>query len=235
MGQGNRVRFWHDRWCGSRPLKEMFPLLYECSRDRDALIDSLYTQSTGGVAREWNIHFGRAINDWEVDDVASFFHILHSKPPIREDDDRVQWVLKKNGVFDIRSYYQPLCGNMGMTFPWKGIWGVKAPCRVAFFVWTAVWGRILTCDNLRRRGMVIFGWCCLCRCSGETVDHFLLHCPMSCQIWSFVFKLFGVDWVMSGCVLDQLACWRNWFGKHSSKVYNLVPSCVMWSFMEGEK
>uniref|UniRef100_A0A2N9H9T4 Reverse transcriptase domain-containing protein n=1 Tax=Fagus sylvatica TaxID=28930 RepID=A0A2N9H9T4_FAGSY len=138
--------------------------------------------STGGVAREWNICFGRAINDWEVDDVASFFHILHSKPPIREDDDRVQWVLKKNGVFDIRSYYQALCGNMGMTFPWKGIWGVKAPCRVAFFVWTAVWDRILTCDNLRRRGMVIFGWCCLCRCSGETVDHFLLHCPMSCQI-----------------------------------------------------
>ena len=77
--------------------------------------------------------------------------------------------------------------------------------------------------------MVIFGWCCLCRCSGETVDHFLLHCPMSCQIWSFVFKLFGVDWVMSGCVLDQLACWRNWFGKHSSEVWNLAPSCVMWS------
>ena len=50
VGHGNRVRFWHDRWCGSRSLKEMFPLLYECSRDRDGLIDSLYTQSTGGVA-----------------------------------------------------------------------------------------------------------------------------------------------------------------------------------------
>jgi hypothetical protein len=55
------------------------------------------------------------------------------------------------------------------------------------------------------------------------VDHPLLHCPMFCEIWSFVFKLFGVDWVMSRCVLDQLACWRNWFGKHSSEVWNLVP------------
>ena len=50
VGQGNRVRFWHDGWCGSRPLKAMFPLLFECSRDRDGLIDVLYTFSSGGVA-----------------------------------------------------------------------------------------------------------------------------------------------------------------------------------------
>jgi hypothetical protein len=32
----------------------------------------------------------------------------------------------------------------------KGIWGVKAPRRVAFFVWMAAWGKILTCDNLHQ-------------------------------------------------------------------------------------
>ena len=42
VGQSNRVCFWHDRWCGSQPLKEMFPLLFECSRDRDAHIDFFY-------------------------------------------------------------------------------------------------------------------------------------------------------------------------------------------------
>ena len=26
-----------------------------------------------------------------------------------------------------------------------------------------------------------------------------------------------------------MAGWRNWFGKHSSAVWNLVHSCVMWS------
>ena len=49
------------------------------------------------------------------------------------------------------------------------------------------------------------------------------------KLWSFVFRSFGVDWVISGCVLDHVAVWRNWFGKHSSAVWNLVPSCVMWS------
>ena len=52
---------------------------------------------------------------------------------------------------------------------------------------------------------------------------------MARELWSFVFCLFGVDWVISGCVLDHVAGWRNWFSKHSSAVRNLVPSCVMWS------
>ena len=48
MSKGDTVQFWHDRWCGDRPLKEMFPLLFECSRDSDAYIDALYTRISGG-------------------------------------------------------------------------------------------------------------------------------------------------------------------------------------------
>jgi hypothetical protein len=40
------------------------------------------------------------------------------------------------------------------------------------------------------------GWCSMCRCNGETVDHLLLHCPVARELWSFVFRLFGVDWVI---------------------------------------
>uniref|UniRef100_A0A2N9GY16 Reverse transcriptase zinc-binding domain-containing protein n=1 Tax=Fagus sylvatica TaxID=28930 RepID=A0A2N9GY16_FAGSY len=62
--------------------------------------------------------------------------------------------------FTSRSYYYALIDRRGVRFPWKSIWRVKAPPRVAFFVWTATWGRILTCDNLcgvgiRWRGGVV--------------------------------------------------------------------------------
>ena len=119
------MRFLYDKWCGDRPLKDEFPLLFECSRDREAFIDSLYTCSSGVETREWQLQFVRNFNDWEVDTVAAFFNLIHSKSPVHESDDVLNWSLKKNGTFDIRSFYHAIRGSRSRGFPWKGIWGVR--------------------------------------------------------------------------------------------------------------
>ena len=56
--------------------------------------------------------------------------------------------LRGSGVFDVRSFYDVLHAHRVINFPWRGIWCAKAPKGVAFFVWTAAWGRILTNNNL---------------------------------------------------------------------------------------
>ena len=61
----------------------------------------------------------------------------------------------KNGDFDIRSFYNELRGSSSTMFPWKGIWKVKAPRRVSFFIWTAIWDKILTGNNLRGRVLIL--------------------------------------------------------------------------------
>ena len=106
-----------------------------------------------------------------------------------------------------------------------------APRRVCFFFWSVAWGNILTCDNLMRWGYSMTSWCCMCRCrcNGETVDHLMLHCPLAVVLWNFFFWVFDVHWVVSGCVMDMLFGWRNWFGKHYLEVWNLVPLCLMWT------
>jgi hypothetical protein len=114
-------------------------------------------------------------------------------------------------------------------FPWKSIWGVKAPQRVAFFVWTAAWGRICTSDNLMKSGNVMAGWCCMIRGDVETVDYLFLHCGVARELWNFVFRSFGVVWVLPNRVVELLFGWWNWLGKNSSVVWNLVPSCLMWT------
>ena len=143
--------------------------------------------------------------------------------------DGLKWHPRKDGVFDSRSYYSILSARPGGCFPWKSIWAAKAPPRVAFFVWTVAWGRILTCDNFMRNGYTMAGWCCMCCCDGETVDHLLLHCNFTHMLWSFIFKVFHIQWVLPQRVLDLLVGWRNWFGKHHSSIWNLVPLCLMWT------
>ena len=84
--------------------------------------------------------------------VDEFLRLLASNLPSGIDGDRLKWKLTKNGDFTIRSYYHKIYGSSFVVFPWKGIWKVKAPQRVSFFVWTVAWNRILTGDNLWLRG-----------------------------------------------------------------------------------
>ena len=60
------------------------------------------------------------------------------------------------------------------------------------------------------------------------MDHLLLHCGRAYQLWCFVFRTFGISWVLSCTVQDCLFSWWNWLGKHSSNIWNLVPLCLMW-------
>jgi len=71
------------------------------------------------------------------------------------EDDRLVCSLSKMGLFEVKSFYEVLNRKDGPSFPWKSIWRVKAPARVAFFVWTAAFGKILTHDNLRKRNVVV--------------------------------------------------------------------------------
>jgi hypothetical protein len=71
-------------------------------------------------------------------------------------------------------------------------------------MWTAALGKILTCDNLRKRNVVVVEWCYMCKKSGEFIDHFLFHCEVAHDLWSYILTLFGVEWIMSQRVLDLL-------------------------------
>ena len=45
----------------------------------------------------------------------------------------------------------------------------------------------------------------------------------------YMLRLFGIEWVMLGSVVDLLFCWYHWLGKHSSNIWNLVLGYLMWT------
>jgi hypothetical protein len=59
------------------------------------------------------------------------------------------------------------------------------------------------------------------------VDHLLLNCTISFDLWSFAFRSFGMQRVLLEKVIDLLCGWRNWVGKHSLDIWNMVSMCLM--------
>ena len=43
VGQGTRISFWKDKWCGDTSLMALFPTLFTCSSNRDATIVNVLT------------------------------------------------------------------------------------------------------------------------------------------------------------------------------------------------
>ena len=114
------------------------------SANKEACIFEVLSPPVGENDRVWNLRFYREFNDWEL--VASFasLHFIQTWIPRGGGCDGLCWRLNGSGKFEIWSFYHKIRNVTHSTFPWKGIWKVKIPKRVAFFMWIVAHGQILT-------------------------------------------------------------------------------------------
>ena len=76
VGEGTRIRFWHDRWIRDNTLKDPYPELFVCSAAKDACIFEVLWLSEEGTIRVWDLRFYRAFEDWELAASFSLFYSL---------------------------------------------------------------------------------------------------------------------------------------------------------------
>ena len=106
VGNGQRVRFWKDKWCGDRPLCESFSSLFSMSMSKNAWVSEVWNPVGDGDG--WTPLFARAFNDWEIDVVERLLQKIHAFRVQREKEDRVIWTTSNDGVFSVKSLYSLL-------------------------------------------------------------------------------------------------------------------------------
>jgi hypothetical protein len=150
---GSKVSFWHDIWCGNRPLKISYLDLFSIAQRKDVWVaDNMQYQDE---IIQWNVIFTRSVQDWKLEMVLSFFEMLYSLQLRHGEEDRIGWSFSKRSKFEVKSFYKMLTSQGGPFISWKSIWRVKAHSMVVFFVWTIRLGKILTRDNLRKRNVMV--------------------------------------------------------------------------------
>ena len=140
LGDGACILFWHDKWTGDVPLKILYPQLFLCSANKEACISEVLSPPVGDNDRVWSLRFQRDFNDWELADSYSFIHFIQTRIPRGGGCDKLCCDLNGSGKFDTWSFYHKIRNVAPSTFPWKRIWKVKVPKRVAFFMWTVAHG-----------------------------------------------------------------------------------------------
>ena len=207
VGDGSKIKFWHNTSCKDQALEEAIIDLYSIACANDAFVQENLELS--GESYKWNVSFIRAAQDWVVDAFVSFFNLLNPLRLSQRREDKLRWAPSKRGMFTERSFYSVLVPHDNTHFSWKHIWQSKAPLRVTFFAWTATLRKIIIVDNLlRKRHIIVVDWCYMCQNSGESVDHLLLHWIVS-VLWNAILSCVGLAWILPKRAVDLLACWKK--------------------------
>jgi hypothetical protein len=105
--------------------------------------------------------------------------------------DRFVWRWTPDGYYSASSAYRFFFVGMSSLLGAKELWKASAPSKVKFFFWLALHGRIWTAERRMRHGLQDTADCALCSQEDETVDHLLLSCVYTRELWSRLLRRFG--------------------------------------------
>ena len=228
LGNGRRLGFWKDPWGDETVLSQAFPTLFNLAAQKDARVAEVWDSSHEvGV---WSPVFLRPFNDWELDEVERFFFFLHNKKIRSVQEDRLLLKDSNSDGFSVRHMYCKLMFSPPFDFPSRSIWNPIVPPKLGFFAWEASWGKVLTLDQLKRRGIPLANRCFLCEEFEETIDHLLIHCARAKMLWDVLLAITEASWVFPRTVCQLLLAWQSAsVGKKRKRIWMAAPLCLFWT------
>ena len=158
--------------------------------------------------------------------VERFLLFLQNRKIRPFQEDRLILKETRPDGFSVRLMYRKLMHSLPTDFPWHSIWNPIVPPKLGFFAWEASWGKVLTLDQLKKRGIPLVNRCFLCEEEEETTDHLLIHCSRAKMLWNLFFVIMDYNWVFPLTVRQSLLAWQSARWEKSGKEFGWRPLFV---------
>lgn len=126
--------------------------------------------------------------------------ILSIRPSCTGNQDSLRWCFGSNGSYTVKTGYYiqrsldmkhqttqvnidslPVSRNSMLA----KLWRINIPPKLKMFWWKILLNGLPVAENLNKRGCHVYGYCQICGEELESIDHMLLQCRVSGEIWSF--------------------------------------------------
>lgn len=145
--------------------------------------------------------------------------------------DSIIWKWESSGQYSSKSTYKALFSGR-VTFLSTPIWKSLAPSRCCFFLWLVAINRCWTADRLRSRGLPHPDRCVLCDQYEESIDHILVACPESRQLWWWTLQAIRSP----NCLPVNEPSFHNWLcesrmkiGERHRRGFDTVVTLMAWT------
>jgi mannosylglycoprotein endo-beta-mannosidase len=188
IGNGERTRFWKDRWLQGQAPKDIAP---ECFR--------LTWRKNHSVAAA--LPTGRWMRGLQrlssADGMQQFVQlwIQLNQVQLNNDPDTLRWRFTADGRYSTRSAYNIQFTGTVADGNWKLIWKAKVENKCRFFTWLLIQARLPTADRLLRhcRQASASTLCTLCRTRHESHLHMAAKCSYVKTVWQTIAPSFQIQ------------------------------------------
>ena len=165
-----------------------------------------------------------------MEETQRLINLISSKKIAQRERDKIYWIVDKKDQYTIKANYRQLEGGTYDTLLVGLIWNGCIPPKVSVFTWEVWWGKVLTMDQLKKRGFQLASRCPLCQKAEESINHFLIHCSTIWGPWTTLISLTGVDWACPFLVKDLMMSWTTFpIRKKARKPWKVALSSLFWA------
>eukprot|EP00253_Pinus_taeda_P032484 PITA_32484 len=114
---------------------------------------------------------------------------------------------------------------------WTHVWQPKLWPKISIFLWLLSKNRILTWDNLQKRGFIGPSRCPNCNAQEETSTHLMEACALAAQLWNRVAHCNNRRMDRQGDIANILRSWPQvpFQSPILNSLWNLIPGFLYWT------
>jgi hypothetical protein len=179
VGNGKNTLFRTDSWLHGQSLEKLVPHLFGSvwGRAKKRTVFEALTKL------RWVADIRGALTLAVLSEYFALRDLLSDVVLQPEVEDTHIWRFASTGQYSAKSAYEALFIGVTQFNPWERIWKSWAPRKCKFFMWLVAHNKCWMANRLEKRGLPHPDYCLLCDQAEETVDHLLLSCVFSRQIW----------------------------------------------------
>ncbi|WVZ85370.1 hypothetical protein U9M48_032307, partial [Paspalum notatum var. saurae] len=202
LGDGSTALFWVDSWLDGMAIETIAPNLLRAvpPRFRSRSVKE------GLAHRTWIKDIRGTLTEIMVVEYVEVWERVRFVTLTEGVQDSFRWRWEPDGAYSSSSAYRACFLGSTVFLGAKFIWKAKVPPKVKFFAWLAAHDRCWTDERRHRHGLQYNDLCALCDQEAESINHLLLQCSFSREVWFLVFQLLSWQVLTPGSD-DQFLDW----------------------------
>ena len=203
---------------GDKPILTNELILELNRRGVHFLFQDFYDQCPGIAGSKWHTSEelglgGRLASEW----MCFWKELIHNGIIISRRPDELRWlggntsrVITVKNIYEVTERRKHLCVVKGWQ---RNLWIWNCPLKLKPFTWFLVENKILTWENLQRRGFNGPGWCVLCNQNWESTYHLFVDCYFVRTVWKILHSHQNLVGSWAGSSLVEF--FNNWFARRN--------------------